>query len=116
MKNFLFAVLLLLTVQVYANHDQSAGSKSETPKLVEVVLTLPLEDLIVSPDGILVNYQGNLLPVHALVKNGEQWTIRAGGEFFKCLNGHWRACPQCGGCADPECLYYCDGYCCQYGS
>ncbi len=106
----------MLTAAIVAAPTIQAKVSSDTTKLEEVVLTLPFEELIISPEGILVNYEGDLLAVHALVRHGEQWRVRAGGSrYFRCLNGHWRACPICGGCAVSDCDYYCDGYCCTYG-
>lgn len=90
-----------------------AGEMNKSIKLEEVILTLPFEELIISDDGILVNYDGDLLAVHSLERKGELWTVRAQG-WFKCYNGHMRACPQCGGCGALDCPWYCDGYCCRY--
>lgn len=113
MKKLLY-VLMLVASFAFSQAIQ-ANITVDNAKLEEVVLTVPFEALIISREGIAVNFQGDLLAVHALCKNGEQWTIRAGG-YYECHNGHTRACPQCGGCAVPDCLYYCDGYCCHRGS
>lgn len=113
MKKVLYPLMLLIAI--IPSPAIQAKNIADMAKLEEVVLTLPFENLIISPEGIMVNYQGNLLAVHALYKNGEQWTVKAGG-WYSCRNGHTRACPCCGGCAAFDCEFYCDGYCCKYGS
>jgi len=107
MKNFFFILLLICAIQLNANdalsiHNQ-VNMSANTPKLVEVVLTLSFEDLIIHQDGISVNYEGNLFIVHSLEKSGAQWLVRAGKY---CPNNHRVVCG-CGGCAISSC-----GYCC----
>ena len=111
MKKLLLMLTLMSAFHLYANDIQSFKDQPKTnvpgPKLVEVVLTLPFEDLIINQDGISIDYEGNLLAVHSLERRGNQWLARASqGE---CPNGHTIIC-KCGGCAVSSCGYCCSCY------
>ncbi|NGX61620.1 MAG: hypothetical protein K940chlam9_01107 [Chlamydiae bacterium] len=111
MKKIFFILFLVFAMGIPLIH---AAESSNDISLEEIVLTVSLDQLIISSEGIMVNYEGNLLPVHSVIKKGEEWVVKATGGWYKCPRGHTRACPLCGGCAFLGCPFYCDGYCCSY--
>lgn len=98
MRTLLFVLMFALTSSLYAQTMQSPS-----PKLIEMVLTVPTDCLILDANGLSVNYEGNLLAVCSLEKTGTEWSVKVAGY---CPNGHRVVC-RCGGCAISSC-----GYCC----
>lgn len=77
----------------------------------EFVITVPSDDITITPEGISVEYQGQQFPVQALFKSGQQWTVQFRVGLFSYPEGHMRVCPYCGGCGNPICRFYCDSTC-----
>ena len=88
-----------------------AQNMPNNAEMEELVLSVSSDKLNVTPQGISVEYQGQNLPVQALFKNGQQWTVQVRVGVFSCPRGHYRVCPYCGGCGYLGCPFYCDGTC-----
>ncbi len=110
MKKILFILAMMFACHIHASGAQPLQNQTKisahNPLLVEVILTLPFENLIINQEGIEVNYEGNLLTVQSLERSGALWLVRAGNY---CPNGHRVVC-RCGGCAISSCAYCCSCY------
>lgn len=111
MKQFFFILLLLFSIKVHtieisSPHCDYAGDQNN-PKL-EMVFTVPTSELIITDEGISVNYKGELLSIYSLERKGKNWLVRTVG--LTCRNGHPSICWYCRGCAE-NCSYRCPGNC-----
>ena len=116
MKQLFVILMLMFTAQMTAmpqskSMEHGVNINSDSPKLLEVILTVSLEEIMISPEGITVDYEGQMLNVCSLERKGDFWIVRA-QKWYQCPNEHTRTCTYCGGCGYIGCLYHCDGTCC----
>lgn len=109
-----FLFLAFLTMQLYAveTHSNFCNSSSyDNYPLFEIVFSVTPSDLIVTDEGISVNYNGELFDVQSLERVGDNWVVRVGST---CRRGHPMICWYCRGCAVGGCPYRCPGDCQPY--
>lgn len=117
MKQLLCLFLLIFSMQTFATEIESKHIESTQrdflnhPCKLELILSIPTRDLIISEEGIGINFNGKLLNVHSLEREGENWKVRIG---FTCKRGHSSICWYCHGCATPGCPFQCPGGCREY--
>ncbi|MCH9611438.1 MAG: hypothetical protein K0U13_03055 [Chlamydiae bacterium] len=105
--------LILLVLFAFCSFMGHLGAYDGKKITTEIVVSVSLNEIVFSEGNMFIEHEGSLLPVHSLTKDEEAWLVRASlADWYKCPEGHMRACPICGGCAYMECWYYCDGYCC----
>lgn len=105
MRKALFLFMLMFTCHGFADeiHQSEQAKKAQ---LINVVLSVPLSDLVIESDQIHVNYEGHLYTVKSLEKSGENWAVTA--YYAWCPNGHEGECIKCGGCyGPPSCPFRC---------
>lgn len=106
MATLLSALLMPFAAQAeqFCHNCYQEEGQLESEIRLEAVITVPLEHLSVTSEGIFVLYEDQLWEAQSLERTGEQWTVRV-ASYGSCPNRHMKGCPH--GCAVRGCSYFC---------